>query len=99
MITCRCDVGRSHEGRAGWISRRWRSTGTGAVREVLGGSPIGEVAERFGTSRQSLHAWRRRFEAEGVPGLVDRSRRPKSSPSRLDAEVETMICQLRREVQ
>jgi hypothetical protein len=29
-----------------------------AVREVLGGSPIGEVAERFGTTRQSLHAWR-----------------------------------------
>ena len=68
-----------------------------AVREVLGGSPIGEVAERFGTSRQSLHAWRRRFEAEGMPGLVDRSRRPKTSPSRLDAEVEALICQLRRE--
>lgn len=68
-----------------------------AVREVLGGSPIGEVAERYGTTRQSLHAWRRRFEAEGMPGLVDRSRRPKSSPSRVDAEVEALICQLRRE--
>ena len=68
-----------------------------AVREVLGGSPIGEVAERYGTTRQSLHSWRRRFEAEGMPGLVDRSRRPKSSPSRVDAEVEALICQLRRE--
>ena len=68
-----------------------------AVREVLGGSPIGEVAERYGTTRQSLHAWRKRFEAEGMPGLADRSRRPKSSPSRVDAEVEALICQLRRE--
>jgi transposase len=68
-----------------------------AVREVLGGSPIGEVAERYGTTRQSLHSWRKRFEAEGMPGLVDRSRRPKSSPSRMDAEVEALICQLRRE--
>ena len=68
-----------------------------AVREVLGGSPIGEVAERYGTSRQSLHSWRKRFEAEGMPGLVDRSRRPKTSPSRVDAEVEAVICQLRRE--
>jgi len=68
-----------------------------AVREVLGGSPIGEVAERYGTTRQSLHSWRKRFEAEGMPGLVDRSRRPKSSPSRLDAEVEAVICRLRRE--
>ena len=68
-----------------------------AVREVLGGSPVGEVAERFGTTRQSLHSWRKRFEAEGMPGLVDRSRRPKTSPARLEAEVEALICQLRRE--
>lgn len=68
-----------------------------AVREVLGGSPIGEVAERYGTTRQSLHSWRKRFEAEGMPGLVDRSRRPKSSPSRVDAEAEALICRLRRE--
>ena len=26
-----------------------------AVCEVLGGSPIGEVVARYGTSRQSLH--------------------------------------------
>lgn len=68
-----------------------------AVREVLGGSPVGEVAERYGTTRQSLYSWRERFEAEGVPGLADRSRRPKTSPSRLGAEVEAVICQLRRE--
>jgi transposase InsO family protein len=68
-----------------------------AVREVLGGSPIGEVAERFGTTRQSLHSWRGRFEAEGMPGLVDRSRRPKTSPSRVGSEVEAAICGLRRE--
>jgi transposase InsO family protein len=68
-----------------------------AVREVLGGSLIGEVAERYGTTRQSLHSWRKRFEAEGLPGLVDRSRRPKSSPSRVDAEAEALICRLRQE--
>jgi transposase len=68
-----------------------------AVREVLGGSPIGEVAARYGTSRQSLHAWRRRFELEGMPGLADRSRRPRSSPARLAADVEALVCQLRRE--
>ena len=68
-----------------------------AVREVLGGSPVGEVAARYGTSRQSLHGWRRRFELEGMPGLADRSRRPRSSPARLPADVEAVICQLRRE--
>ncbi|MFF9705403.1 helix-turn-helix domain-containing protein [Streptomyces griseofuscus] len=48
-----------------------------AVREVLGGSPIGEVAARYGTSRQTLHSWRRRFEQEGMPGLLD----PLSAPA------------------
>ncbi|WP_371861217.1 helix-turn-helix domain-containing protein [Streptomyces avermitilis] len=67
-----------------------------AVREVLGGHPIGEVAARYGTSRQTLHSWRRRFEQEGMPGLLDRSRRPRSSPTRLSAEVEAEICELRR---
>ena len=67
-----------------------------AVREVLGGSPIGEVAARYGTSRQTLHSWRRRFEQEGMPGLLDRSRRPRNSPTRLSAEVEAEICELRR---
>lgn len=33
-----------------------------AVCEVLGGSPVGEVAERYGTTRQSLHTWRKWFE-------------------------------------
>src|ERR1700730_8887735 len=52
-----------------------------AVCEVLGGSPVGEVAQRYGTSRQSLHTWRRRFEQEGVPGMADRTRRPQTSPT------------------
>lgn len=68
-----------------------------AVREVLAGSPIGEVAVRYGTSRQSLDTWRRRFTAEGKAGLADRSRRPRTSPTKLGAEVEALICQLRRE--
>ncbi|MFI1031245.1 helix-turn-helix domain-containing protein [Streptomyces sp. NPDC020951] len=68
-----------------------------AVCEVLGGSPVGEVAERYATSRQSLHTWRKRFEQEGLPGLVDRSCRPQNSPSRLSAAVEAEVCELRRQ--
>jgi Transposase and inactivated derivatives len=67
-----------------------------AVREVLAGSPIGKVAARYGTSRQSVHTWRRRFQEEGMPGLADRSRRPRTSPTRLPAEVEALICEMRR---
>lgn len=68
-----------------------------AVCEVLGGSPIGEVAVRYGTSRQSLHTWKKRFEQEGMKGLADRSRRPRTSPARIPAEVEALVCRLRRD--
>ena len=51
-----------------------------AVMEVLAGAPVTEVAERFGVSRQVVHKWRRRCEQEGLPGLAERSRRPKGSP-------------------
>lgn len=68
-----------------------------AVCEVLGGSPIGEVAARYGTSRQSLHTWRLRFQQEGMSGLADRSRRPRASPNRVVAETEALICELRRQ--
>ena len=68
-----------------------------AVCEVLGGSPIGEVAVRYGTTRQSLDSWRTRFKQEGMAGLADRSRRPHTSPTKLDADVEALICRMRRE--
>lgn len=68
-----------------------------AVCEVLGGSPIGEVAARYGTTRQSMDTWRKRFTDEGMAGLADRSRRPHHSPTKISAEIEAVICALRRE--
>lgn len=66
-----------------------------AVMEVLDGAPVAEVARRYGTSRQSVHTWLRRFREGGRDGLKDRSRRPHNSPSRVPVEVELAICQLR----
>ncbi|MEX5637881.1 helix-turn-helix domain-containing protein [Parafrankia sp. FMc2] len=58
---------------------------------MLAGSPIGEVAVRYGTTRQSLDTWRRQFTAEGKAGLADRSRRPRTSPTRPGPEVEALV--------
>jgi hypothetical protein len=71
--------------------------GTGQRARCWRGSPLGEVARRYGTSRQSLDAWRKWFLAGGVPGLTDRSRRPRSSPRWLSAELEALVCRLPRE--
>src|ERR1700677_1476890 len=67
-----------------------------AVMEVLDGSPVSEVAVRYGVSRQSVYTWRDRYAAGGIDGLRDASRRPRTSPSRLPGEIEALVCELRR---
>jgi transposase InsO family protein len=68
-----------------------------AVLEAAAGVPVIEVAARFGVSRQSVHAWIGRYEQGGLGGLVDRPKRPESCPHRVSAEIEAMVCELRRE--
>jgi transposase len=67
-----------------------------AVRAVLAGASVTEVAAAVGVSRVSVHSWVRRYLVEGLPGLADRSHRPKSSPRRVAAEVEVRVAELRR---
>ncbi|HEX3956457.1 MAG TPA: IS481 family transposase [Trebonia sp.] len=68
-----------------------------AVLEVRSGLPVTEVAARFGVSRQSVHAWVRRYDSSGLAGLSDRSRRPKSSPGQVSPDIEAVVCEMRRE--
>jgi transposase-like protein len=39
---------------------------------IRDGVPIVQVARRFDVSRQAVHRWLRWYEAQGLPGLVDR---------------------------
>lgn len=54
-----------------------------AVRAVLAGATVTEVAAGVGVSRQSVHAWTVRYLGEPVAGLADRPRRPKVSPTQV----------------
>ncbi len=67
-----------------------------AVLEVGTGVPVTEVAERYGVSRQSVHAWLVRYRLEGIAGLEDRSHQVHHHPWRIPAEVEELVCELRR---
>ena len=60
------------------------------------GVPVTEVAERYGVSRQSVHTWLVRYRQEGIAGLEDRSHQVHHHPWRIPAEVEEVICELRR---
>jgi transposase InsO family protein len=67
-----------------------------AVLEVAAGVPVTEVAERYGVSRQSVHAWLRRYRDEGPSGLADRSHKVHAHPWQIPPEVESAVCELRR---
>jgi transposase InsO family protein len=73
------------------VEQRYR-----AVLQVQAGVSVTEVAARFGVSRQSVHSWLRRYQDAGLAGLMDRSKRPASCPHQLAAEVEVLVCELRR---
>ena len=73
------------------IEQRYR-----AVMLVLNGAQVSEVAREVGVSRQSLHAWIGRYRAAGLAGLADRSHRPHANPNRASAEIEAIVCELRR---
>lgn len=66
-----------------------------AVLEVLDGASVVEVARRYGVSRQSVHAWLRRYASRGLAGLVDRSPRPDGCPHQMPVEVEAMVVEMR----
>jgi hypothetical protein len=68
-----------------------------AVLAVIAeGHEVSSVAQQWGVSRQTLHAWLGRYEAGGLEGLVDRSHRPGSCPHQMPPLVEAVVLELRR---
>src|SRR3954452_16965820 len=53
------------------------------------------IAAAMGVSRKCVRTWIKRFQDEGEAGLVDRTSRPHTSPTRTPAEVEERIVELR----
>jgi transposase len=53
-----------------------------AVREVLDGGKVTDVATRYGVDRRTVHRWLVRYATEGLAALSDRSSRPDRCPTR-----------------
>jgi transposase InsO family protein len=68
-----------------------------AVRAVLSGAKVTEVASAMGVSRQSVHLWITRYLAEGLPGLADKSHRPGFCPHQVAGEAEVVVAEMRRQ--
>ena len=60
-----------------------------------GGIPFAALCRRFAISRPTGYQLLRRYQAEGVAGLAERSRRPHTSPNRTPAATEARVVALR----
>jgi transposase-like protein len=68
-----------------------------AVRTVLEGVPLTEVAAQVGVHRATLHRWVTRYLVDGLAGLSDRSHRPVTCPHQVATAVEVTVAEIRRE--
>ena len=60
------------------------------------GETVTSVADRFGVSRKTVHAWLSRYEGGGLENLANRSHRPVSCPHQMEPAVEVVLAELRR---
>ena len=63
---------------------------------IADGRTVSEVARDWGVSRQTMHDWLARYEAEGLEGLNNRSHRPAHSPNQMSAVWEAKVLEVRR---
>lgn len=56
---------------------------------------VAQLARDFGVSRRVVYKWLERYEAFGIEGIFDRSRRPKSSPHSTDDQIVEAVLALK----
>lgn len=66
------------------------------LRQAEDHPSLRKFCEEFKISRPTLMRWKRRYEAEGEWGLLDRSRRPKSHPRQTPAGTVQALLDLAR---
>jgi transposase InsO family protein len=82
----------------------WERTDVGeqrvkfVVRAVSGKERMAALSREFMVSRPTGYRWRQRFERTGsITGVVERSRRPESSPSKTEPKKEERVVALRQQ--
>jgi transposase InsO family protein len=80
----------------------WKESSTMSLRNEFvllasaANANVRQLCCRFGISPTTGYKWLGRYQADGIAGLKDQSRRPKNSPRRTSDEVEQAVVKLRR---
>jgi transposase-like protein len=56
-----------------------------------------QLCEEFEISRPTGYQWLRRYQAGGIAGVVEKSRRPQQSPTQTASELEERVVELRQQ--
>ena len=67
------------------------------IARLLEGEKMAVLCREFDVSRKTGHKIFNRYQACGLEGLTDRSRRPYRQANRLPFQIETLIVQLKKE--
>ena len=67
------------------------------VQRLVAGWSVLAMAAAQGVTSKTVRKWRDRHAVEGAPGLIDRTSRPRRSPTRLAGPAEEKIETLRRQ--
>jgi transposase InsO family protein len=66
------------------------------MARLRSGERLGELCAEFGISRKTGRKFKKRFEALGIDGLKDQSRRPKYAPHSTDDAVVQLLVEARK---
>ena len=66
------------------------------IEEYEQGESISALAEVYQVSRKTIYKWLDRHQADGVAGLIDRSRKPHHSPNQVSQEMIEQIVAARQ---
>ena len=67
------------------------------IQRVTEGRPVAHVAKEMGISRPTAYRWVNRYRDQGLPGLEDRSSRPKTCPHATTPEKAAEVLAARTE--
>jgi transposase len=67
-----------------------------AVKVVLDGAMVKDVAIRYRVDRRTLHRWLVCYANEGLAALADKSMKPDGCPHQIAPDIEARIVELRR---
>lgn len=86
----------TEDGAMPWPTQSMNDIRTEFVRRVLATEAnLAQLCREYGISRKTGHKWRKRAMEDGLNGVREHSRRPQTSPTKLDEQTVCRVVQLK----